>query len=182
MSNLATGTYTLYVYGTLENHGTITNNFYNFIIDVKGNIRNNGDWLNEYTIMTGIDESTDQSITLLNGHTINGKMKFFTQLTNINYWEHNGTTLVGNGDYSGASSQTLTFLTPVSGPAHNGWFRAHSSNGNTYSRHIYVNEETSQTLLLSARVFLEGSFQQSSQQMEGHEGLLPLAHPYGSSP
>jgi len=127
-------------HGDLINNGTIQNYVSYLIISAHANIVNNGSWTNHYTQMVG---TTDQTVTLKNGHAISGQMRFVSDVLVSPYqWYWNDWAIV-NPPYpdpeiiGGETSSTLTWISPVS----SSWLGTYKCwAGGTYSRNIFIDE------------------------------------------
>ncbi len=167
--------------GDLINNNTIQGWVSPFIVNVEGDITNNGDWVNYYTQMTG---TSDQYIHLQDGHYINGRMVFVSDIDVAPFhWIWNGWT-IANPPYpqpavwSGESSNALNFLVPV---ANNRLGTYYCSTGGGSSRNIIVDETGSLRVDLTA--FLEGPFNGTDMNsVLTTEGFIPAHQPFDKEP
>ncbi|OQX75074.1 MAG: hypothetical protein B6D61_11070, partial [Bacteroidetes bacterium 4484_249] len=63
--NYSTNHYTVYIAGNLHNTGNISNNNTNLVMNISGNVVNDGTWTNNSVYLNG---GTSQEISCLNGH------------------------------------------------------------------------------------------------------------------
>ncbi|MCD4736554.1 MAG: hypothetical protein K8R53_10960, partial [Bacteroidales bacterium] len=178
LSNYITNNATLDVNGNLVNNGNISNNNYNYhlYIYVDGDITNHGIWNNTWTQLNGL---VDQHINLVNGQAIDGQIRLLSDIGGSFEWFYNGGTLIGNPDFSGATSVELKFLVPVS-LTYAGIFNCSTNQGP--SRDIIISE-VQQTYYVFLKGFLEGPF--SGTEMNNtltNGGYVPLSQPYNTLP
>ncbi|MBC8485429.1 MAG: hypothetical protein H8D45_05255 [Bacteroidetes bacterium] len=165
--------------GDLINNNTIQNWISAFIINVEGNITNNGAWTNHYTQMNG---TADQYVHLQDGHDIDGRMVFVSDVQTSPYqWYWDGWLIV-NPPYpqpavwGGESSNALNFLVPV---ANNRLGTYYCSTGGGLSRNIIVDEVSSMRLDITA--FLEGPFNGTGMNTDLNS-TIPSHQPYNTNP
>jgi hypothetical protein len=179
MRNRGTSNYGILVQGGIENNGSITDNIYNFTITVLGDIHNNGTWFNDLTILDG---TTDQNINLINGNSIQGQIRLDANFTGSSFawWGPLG-SLIGNPDFSGANSQLLNFLDPVTDAAAGEYYCV--NNLAEHSRSIFINSMTIPDFSLDITVLLEGPFNGSDLNTQlNSNNFLPLNQPYFDYP
>ena len=154
MRNRSNSTYSVLVQGGLENNGSITNNVYNFSITILGDIHNNGVWANYLTLLDG---TTDQNIFLVNGNAIQGQIRLDANFSGsgLSWWGPQG-NLVGNPAFSGANSQNLNFLNPVT-DAYAGQYYCVNNQG-VHSRNIFIQSQLNPVRTLTLNLLLEGLY------------------------
>jgi hypothetical protein len=154
MRNRGVNNYGIQVLGGLENNGSIVNNVYNFTVTVHGDIHNNGVWSNNLTILDG---TTDQNIFLINNQSIAGEVRFDANFSGSGFvwWGPSG-SLIGNAGFSGANTQILRFLTPVT-DAHAGQYYC-VNNAAVHSRNIFIQSQTNPVRMLTLNLLLEGLY------------------------
>ena len=164
-------TYAVDFYGDLINNVTIQNYSGGLQLYAHANITNNGTWTNYFTAMLG---TTDQYIHLKNGHWITGQMRFITDVPASPYqWYLNGFAIVDPPypqppPFSGWDANTLVFNNPVT----NGWIGTYNClAGGTYSRNLFIDEETSMRLDITA--ILEGPYNGSTMNTDINS-IIPL--------
>ena len=151
-------TYAANFYGDLVNNGLIQSNSGSFIVNAYADIVNNGDWTTFYTQMVGTE---DQTVTLKNGHSITGEMRFVSDVLASPYQWYWNTWPIENPPYpdpaiiSGETSSTLTWISPVS----SSWVGTYKCwAGGTYSRNIYI-EECNSTMDIAPLVLDFGTYE-----------------------
>ncbi|MHC1776067.1 MAG: beta strand repeat-containing protein [Lentimicrobium sp.] len=158
--------YAVVVQGGIVNNGSITNNVNSFTITVLGNISNNGIWSN---LLTTLDGTTDQNITLINSHSITGEVRIDANFTGAGFvWYGPGGSLIGNPGFSGANTQLLRFLTPVT-DAHAGQYYC-MNNAAVHSRNIYINTQIIPVRTLQLTILLEGLYNGSGMMNPASDG------------
>ncbi|MBN1338286.1 MAG: hypothetical protein JXA03_03120, partial [Bacteroidales bacterium] len=168
--------YSLQVNGNFVNNGNITNNNYQFYLYITGDVLNNGNWSNQWTQLNG---SEDQHVGLVNGAPINGQMRFLSDVGTSFNWQFEGSTLVGNPDFSGANSSLLQFQVPVS-VTYTGTFYCQTNQGP--SRNIIV-ADADPILFISLKALLEGPFNGTLMNTTLNSGgEIPLSQPYNTAP
>jgi len=142
------------VQGGIENNGSITNNLFSFTITVLGDIHNNGVWSNYLTILDG---ATDQNIFLINGSSIQSQIRLEANFTGSTFawWGPQG-NLVGNAGFTGASSQILNFLNPVT-DAYAGQYYCVNNTG-VHSRNVFIQSQLNPVRVLTMNLLLEGLY------------------------
>jgi hypothetical protein len=177
LQNYGASNIELTVNGHLTNQGVIHNNVYSFGLYIDGNVVNHGTWQNSWTTLNG---TIDQTVTLLDDYPIAGQFRFLTDNWNGGYlWYLNGTPLVGNPAFSGATDPQLVFLVPVSS-AYTGTYYCQTYGGP--SRNIIVNTMAA-TLPFDLKVNLEGPFDGTAMNTDLNAGgVIPLNQPYDVAP
>jgi len=150
LRNYANYNYSITVAGGVENNGSILNNVYSLSMTILGNITNNGTWNNYQTTLDGV---SDQYIYLNN--TINGQLNLDANNTGAGNWFGPSGTLVGNPNFSGATSLVISFLNPVTNVFAGQYYR--TGNGGN-SRSIYINTPANPARLLTMNFLLEGLY------------------------
>ncbi|GAB1403663.1 MAG: dockerin type I repeat-containing protein [Lentimicrobiaceae bacterium] len=148
--NYGNNSYSVTVSGDLENNGSVSNSNYYFSLIILGDITNNGTWTNYQTTLDG---AADQYVYLNN--TISGRLLLDANNTGTGNWFGPSGSLVGNPNFSGATSQVLTFLNPVTS-AYEGQYYRSGSSGN--SRSIYINTPANPTRMVSMNFLLQGLY------------------------
>jgi hypothetical protein len=146
--------YSVLVQGGIENNGSITNNLNNLTLTVLGDIHNNGIWSN---YLTTLDGATDQNIFLINNQSITGEVRFDANFSGSGFvwWGPLG-SLIGNAGFSGANTQILRFLTPVT-DAHAGQYFC-VNNSAVHSRNIFIQSQSNPVRMLTLNLLLEGLY------------------------
>jgi hypothetical protein len=154
MRNRGVNHYGIQVQGGIENNGSIVNNTFNFTVTVLGDIHNNGVWSNYLTILDG---TTDQNILLINGSSIQGQIRLDANFTGSSFawWGPQG-NLVGNPAFSGANSQNLNFLNPIT-DAYAGQYYC-INNLAVHSRNIFIQSQLNPVRILTLNLLLEGLY------------------------
>jgi hypothetical protein len=154
MRNRGNSLYTTQVMGGIENNGSILNNVYAFTIIIHGDIHNNGVWNNT---LTTLDGTSDQNIFLINNQSITGEVRFDANFSGSGFvwWGPSG-SLIGNAGFSGANTQILRFLNPVS-DAHAGQYYC-VNNAAVHSRNIFIQSQTNPVRMLTLNLLLEGLY------------------------
>ncbi|MFH1119381.1 MAG: hypothetical protein V1775_06120 [Bacteroidota bacterium] len=154
MRNRGINSYQIQVQGGLENNGSVMNNVYNFTVTVFGDISNNGVWSNYLTILDG---TTDQNVFLINGSSIQSQIRLDANFTGSSFawWGPQG-NLVGNPGYSGANTQNLNFLNPVTDAFAGQYYCI--NNLAVHSRNVFIQSQTNQVRMLSLNFLLEGLY------------------------
>lgn len=169
-------TYAANFYGDIINNGTIQNPVSSFIVSAHANITNNGNWNNYYTQLVG---TTEQTVTLVDEHWIDGQMRFVSDVLATPYqWYWNGWA-IQNPPYpqpaiiNGETSSALTWISPVT----SSWVGTYKCwAGGTYSRDIIINQATNLRLDLTAN--LEGPFNGTNMNT-GLNAIIPLQQSLG---
>lgn len=166
----------LVVPGDLRNNGNIKNNVGNLTLTVNGNHFTNGSIQNEWILLKATE---DQEIELQNGHTINGKLMLSAGNALAYEWYKDGNSLIDNPYFTGATSDTLQFLSVVD-QTFIGLYKCLTDIG--WSREISI-DTISNFHELDISVFLEGPFHETAMQTGLNEtGNIPLSQPYNSYP
>ncbi|MHC1776066.1 MAG: beta strand repeat-containing protein [Lentimicrobium sp.] len=166
MRNRGNSSYGFQILGGLENNGSIVNNIYNFTLTVLGDIYNNGAWSNYLTILDG---TADQNITLINSHSITGEVRIDANFTGAGFvWYGPGGSLIGNPGFSGANTQLLRFLTPVT-DAHAGQYYCRN-NAAVQSRNVFINTQVIPVRTLQLTLLLEGLYNGSGMMNPVSDG------------
>jgi hypothetical protein len=154
MRSRGNNTYGIQVLGAIYNNGSITDNYYNFTITVLGDIHNNGVWSNYLTIL---DKISDQNIFLINGCSIQGQIRIEANFTGSSFawWGPQG-NLVGNANFSGANTQNLNFLHPVT-DAYAGQYYCVNNTG-VHSRNVFIQSQVNPVRILTLNLLLEGLY------------------------
>ena len=180
LQNDDVNTYNVTINGSLENHGTIQDNYYQLRLFIQEDILNNGSWTNTYTQLEGYSGSINQTVELQDGHYITGQLKLFSNNSTNFLWYKNNAPLSGNPDYTGASSQILTFNVPADN------IRAGVYNCNTlagWSRNIIITTTSSDYPIIDLTVILEGPFNGIDMNTDLNDnGSLPISQPYDDYP
>jgi len=173
LQNSANGNHEADIYGSLTNNGVIQDVFNTCILNVTGNLNQNGDWLNNQTWLTGQE---NQFINLLNNQEIIGTLYFDALNAGTPYqWYHEG-GILNSPDFMGETSNTLIWQVPV-GTYWYGEFYCETGIGQ--SRTITVEGG----LIGDIIFFLEGPFNGTNMNsMLNTDGHIPLSQPYNSSP
>jgi len=169
---------TLTISGNVVNNGSIINNLIGtlLILKVDGNISNNGFWGNSHTKLNG---TTDQYVNLINNQPIFQGLQFNAMIGDENFeWFLDGGSLLGQPGYFGASTSTLSFLSPVISSDY-GTYNCYSDL--TWSRNIIIQPEIVDGILVDLKVNLEGPYNGVTMESTINE-LLPLNQPYNSAP
>jgi hypothetical protein len=154
MRNRGNNTYGIQMNGGLQNNGSITNNVYSFNITVLGDIHNNGVWSNNLTILDG---TTDQHIYLINNQSIAGEVRFDANFSGSGFvWYGPGGSLVGNPSFSGANSQILRFLVPVTDAFAGQYYCRNNQAVN--SRNVFIQSQSNPVRMLTLNLLLEGLY------------------------
>ncbi len=175
--NNPSGNHTAYIYGNVTNNGTIQDPFLSFILHISGDINQNGDWINNQTILDG---TNDQSINLVNNQQISGTVYFDALNAGAPYqWYYEG-GILNSPDFSGETSNLLTWQVPVGSD----WFgEFYCQSGAGSSRIITVEGG----IIADIALFLEGPYNGTGMNTdltnnpEPVEGF-PLSQPYNISP
>ena len=168
--------YTLNIHGDVINNQTVRNSGYEFTINVDGDIINNGSWMNTTTSLTG---STDQTVTIQNGHIIQCHLSFVSDLSSSPYqWIWNANPISTTTPFfSGATSTTLQLNASLNN-YYTGTYYCSTGAGN--SRNIIVNDSSHRMLV---NVVLEGAYNGSDMNTKLHStGFIPLSQPYHTAP
>jgi hypothetical protein len=146
--------YSVLVQGGIENNGSITNNLNNLTLTVLGDIYNNGIWSN---FLTTLDGTSDQNIFLINGNPIEGQIRLDANFTGSTFvwWGPQG-TLVGNASFSGANTQVLRFLNPVT-DAYTGQYYCVNNLG-VHSRNVFIQSQINPVRIFTLNLLLEGLY------------------------
>ncbi|MBK6966498.1 MAG: hypothetical protein IPH20_22030 [Bacteroidales bacterium] len=146
--------YSILVQGGIENNGSITNNVNSFTITVLGDISNNGIWSN---LLTTLDGTSDQNIFLINGNPIQGQIRLEANFSGSTFvwWGPQG-NLVGNALFSGANTQILRFLNPVTDPYAGQYYCV--NNLGTHSRNVFIQSQLNPVRTLTLNLLLEGLY------------------------
>ena len=168
--------YTLNIHGDIINNQTVRNSGYAFTVNIDGDIINNGSWINSTTSLTG---SSDQTITIQNGHIIQCHLNFVSDLTTSPYqwmWDANPVS-TNSPFFSGATSANLQ----LNGSLNNyytGTYYCSTGAGN--SRNIIVNDTSHRAMIYAV---LEGAYNGVDMDTDLNSGgLLPLSQPFNTSP
>ena len=159
MRNRGITSYSAVVQGDLENNGEIINPVYSFTLTVLGDITNNGIWSNTLTLLDG---TTDQFVYLVNSQPITGEVRFDANFSGAGFvWYGPGGTLVGNPSFSGATSQTLRFLVPVTDAFAGQYYCRNNQAVN--SRNIFIMALSNPVRPLTLNFLLEGLYSAGGQ-------------------
>ncbi|MEZ5147692.1 MAG: hypothetical protein R2759_11625 [Bacteroidales bacterium] len=93
LQNDDVNTYNVTINGSLENHGTIQDNYYQLRLFIQEDILNNGSWTNTYTQLEGYSGSINQTVELQDGHYITGQLKLFSNNSTNFLWYKNNAPL-----------------------------------------------------------------------------------------
>lgn len=161
IKNRGLNSYTIQVQGDIHNNGIIMNNIYSFTITVFGDLYNNGTWANT---LTTLDGTTDQNIMLINGAPIAGTVRLDANFSGsgLAWWGPPG-NLTGNPGFSGANTQVLTFLNPISDALTGQYYCM--NNEAVQSRNIYISSQIIPVKTLHLTLMLEGLFNSASGLM-----------------
>jgi hypothetical protein len=159
MRNRGISSYSAVVQGDLENNGEIINPVYSFTLTVLGDITNNGIWSNTLTLLDG---TTDQFVYLVNSQPITGEVRFDANFSGAGFvWYGPGGSLVGNPSFSGATSQTLRFLVPVTDAFAGQYYCRNNQAVN--SRNIFIQALSNPVRPLTLNFLLEGLYNAGGQ-------------------
>jgi len=174
LENHAGSSVTITITGNVINNGEVRNNLIsgNLILLVAGNITNNGPWTNYRTDLNG---TIDQEITIPNNNDITGQVRFISDASGSPYqWYFDG-SILNNADFSGETSNTLTWLVDIS-ETYFGTF--YCQTGTVPSRNITIGPGG---FKLDVTAYLEGPYNGGGM----NNGLLyyiPLNQPYNVYP
>ncbi len=154
MRNRGNNHYGIQVQGGLENNGSIANYIYTFTLTILGDIHNNGTWSNTLTILDGV---SDQNIFLINGSAIQGQIRLDANFSGSSFawWGPQG-NLVGNAGFSGATSQNLNFLNPVTDALAGQYYCI--NNLAVHSRNVFIQSQLNPVRILTLNLLLEGLY------------------------
>ncbi len=126
--------------GDFVNHNIVQNLVNYLLLDIKGNIVNDGSWTNYYTLMNG---TVDQTILIKNGNAMSGQMRFFSDIDTSPFQWYWDSWAITNPPYpqpaifNGYTSNTLIFLNSID---HNRVGTYYCSTGGGNSRNITIEE------------------------------------------
>jgi uncharacterized protein (TIGR02145 family) len=171
-----TGWYnTLNIHGDIINNRLVQNSAFSFTINVEGDITNNGSWFNSNTSLTG---TTDQTVTIQNGHIIQCHLSFVSDISTSPYqWVWNGSAIASSALFSGENSQSL-HLNAATTANYNGIYYCNTGGGT--SRNIIINDASNRAMILA---FLEGAFNGANMNtILNASHLIPLTQPFDILP
>lgn len=175
LENRSNGYSTVSFYGTVRNNGVVDDNYYTLTVNAFGDIVNNGSWSN---VLTYLDGSSTQNITLVNNHSINGEVRLDANFSGTSFaWYNSGASLVSNGSFSGATTPVLIFEAPVSSGLTGEYYCVNEVP--VQSRSIFVSTATQGQYALDLKVFLQGPYNGTDMIVNlAADDLLPLSQPY----
>jgi len=164
----------LHVNGSIENNGVVTNNTSSYLrLYISGDITNKGIWENDRTYLEG---NSDQTISMQDGSPLNSEVFFNCNFGNSPYQWYYDNTILNSPDFTGETSQTLTWEVPVS-PTWYGTFYCETGSGN--SRNIIVGEGGG--LRLDVKAFFEGPYNGTGMNTDIYP-WVPDNQPYNVYP
>lgn len=154
LRNRGINSYAIQVLGGIQNNGSIVNNYYSFTLTVLGDIHNNGVWSNYATILDG---NSDQNIFLINGSSIQSHISLDANFTGSSFvwWGPQG-NLAGNVAFSGANTQNLNFINPVTDADAGQYYCI--NNLAVHSRNVFIQSQLNPVRFLTLNLLLEGLY------------------------